>query len=894
MFGYAHPLGTDRSTRGRSVRGIAIHRTDLGMIAKLVLVCLLFTWAGSALAQTNWNTTATNGYWGEAANWSPGFPTSGVLANFTSSNVTTTFIGSSSLGSTPHTDRSALGLAFSGVGDFQVNSNDGTWILNPAGNRVYGSGTLFIYGSGISVGGGTQTINAPPRVSTSAFPITSNGTLTINNTLMMNSGLNGTVTFSGSGNTTVTNLSRRWASLSTNLHIVKNGTGTLTITGFESSAGSYDGVGAPTGTTTINGGTISINAEANLGRDPGGYYTATNDFVAGTFNPAALTLNGGTLRATASFAIDDSNRGVTLGTNGGALDVPNAAHTLTIANVITGPGSLTKTGTGTLSLTAANTYAGDTRAAAGTLNLGNAAALAGSTLDLAADDTGTITFGTPTAYTLGGLKGTRNLNMGGNTLTVGANDQSTTYAGSLSNGSLVKTGTGTLTVSGTNTHVATTVSEGTLKFLLDANLGAAGAGITLDGGTLEYGGTVSNYTVSRPITLTADSVLRGNTSYSVRFTGKISDATEAFGLTLAGGFVHLANSANDYDGTTTIAGGVLYASANGALGSTSGATVVGSSGILSVETTYSTLETLHLNGGVLRTSHGGGTTATWAGNVVLGANSTIRAKVYNGQGTLVVGGQISGNYGLNIGEGTGEAGIIKLTGASTYTGATNVNWGTLVVNGSIATSSGVTLAANTLLQGSGSVSTLSGAGLVSPGNSPGILTATSVDPAGGLDFAFEFTAAAPDYSNPTGSLNDVLRLTSASAPFAGQLGTGNEIGIYLNMTEVNPGDVFLGGFHTDLDQDFSSFLADATVNGYVALDGNGPTLFEGTGYYALADLAFPLNAVLGSVAATADFGSGPISGYVMQVTVLPEPSAFLLAALALACLLSRRRTRQIG
>ena len=894
MFGHDRTLGTNRLDRGWGDRCMAFGRAAKEFFPPLMLACLFVTWAGSGYAQTNWNTTVTNGFWGETGNWSNGLPGNSVLTNFTSSNITTTFIASAELGPVPHEDRHVLGLAFSGLGDFQVNTNDGTWILDEDEERVYGSGTLFIYGSGISVAGGTQSITAPPRVSTSAFPITSDGTLNINNSLMMNSGLNGTVTFSGSGSTTVAKLSRRWASLDTNFHIVKTGAETLTITGAESGAGSYTGVGAPTGTTTINGGAISINAEANLGRDPGGYYTAANDFVAGVFDPSALTLNGGVLRATASFAIDDSNRGVTLGASGGGFDAPNVAHTLTIANGITGPGSLTKTGAGSLSLSAANDYTGDTRPAAGTLALDNAAALGGSTLDLAEGDTGVIAFGAPTAYTLGGLKGTRNLDMDGKTLNIGANGQSTTYAGSFSNGSLVKTGSGTLTVSGANTHGATTVSEGTLRFLVDANLGAAGAAITLDGGTLQYDGTVSNYAVSRPITLTADSVILGDTSYSVRLTGKVSDATEAFGLTLAGGYVHLANSTSDYDGATTIADGVLYASANGALGSTSGATVVESNGILSIETTYSILEPLRLNGGVLRTSRGGGATAAWAGDITLGANSTIRAKVSNGQGTLVVSGQISGDYGLNIGQSATEAGIVKLTGNSTYTGATNVNWGTLVVNGSIAASSGMTLASNTLLQGSGSVPAIGGAGLVSPGNSPGILTATSVDPADGLDFAFEFTEAAPDFSSPTGSDNDVLRLTSSSAPFVGMLDGGNDVGIYLNVAEVNPGDVFLGGFYTELGQDFSSMLAGATVNAFVALDANGPTLFEGTGYYDLADLAFPLNAVLGSVAATADFGSGPINGYVMQVTVLPEPSAFLLAALALALLVTRRRTQRMG
>ncbi|MDY0170732.1 MAG: autotransporter-associated beta strand repeat-containing protein [Thermoguttaceae bacterium] len=842
------------------------------------LICLFVAVAGSGHAQTNWSTTPLNGFWGEAANWTGGTPSSSRLANFTSSTVTTTYMCTGGL----NENRYALGLTFSGESDFAVNMNDGS-----------GAGTLYIYGSGISVGGGTQTITAPPRVSAVSFPITSDGQLIINNSLMMNNQLNGTVTFSGSGNTSVNSLSRRWPNEATNMNIVKNGTGTLTILSAYSQPANVkiDSVVAPTGTTTINQGTISINAEANLGRDPGGYYRLEGEqvvYVPGAFNPAALTLDGGTLRATAGFAIDDDARGVTLGPNGGTFEVPSAAHTLTIANAITGPGSLSTAGPGTLALSAANTYSGDTRPAVGTLLVSHAEALAGSTLDMAAGDTGAVAFGTPAAYTFGGLKGERDLNMAGKTLSVGANGEDTEYSGALSNGALTKVGGGILALSGTNTHSATAINEGTLQFVTDASLGAGGAGITLDGGMLEYAGTIANHSVNRPITLTADSFIKSaGWPESLRLTGKLTDDGGAFGFTLTQGPVLLVNAANDYDGLTIVqSGGSLYASADGVLGSTVGATIVQSGGILSVDTNYATPETLHLNGGVLRTSFGGGGTATWAGDVVLGAQSTIRAKVDNGQSTVVIAGQISGGYGLNLGQGTSEAGIVKLTGNNIYTGATNLNWGTLVVDGSIATSSGLTLAAGTLLKGTGSVPALAGAGLVSPGNSPGILTATSVDPAGGLDFAFEFTVADPIYGSPTGSLNDVLRLTDLSAPFAGPLGAGNEINLYLNVAEVAAGDVFRGGFYTDLGEDFSGLLSGAKVSAFVALDGNGPNVFEGAGYYSLADAPWPLQleAALRSVPAAADFGTGLIGGYVMQVKVVPEPSALFLAALALACL----------
>ncbi len=852
-------------------------------------VAWLFCGLSGQAATFHWIANPVDEYWGTTGNWDTGTAPNASDADvfFTASAITTVDID---LHASQYSDRSVRSIVFNGSDSFTLRYGGVIYLKNS-------SGILVQPGSP----GQTFNVEVRPTIGGSHdFNIVNNGsgTLAFDRNINASPGCNATVIFDGTGGITISKLIRRHATQTTNVSLVKNGSGTLTITDADTRTGNARGdgtsYGAPTGTTTINAGTIRIDDEANLGANPGGYWTwdgSVDTFVPGTFNPAALTLNGGILQATASFAIDDSNRGITVGSNGGTFAV-DATRTLTIGNVITGGGSLTKAGDGTLSLNAENTYTGNTRVTAGTLTLGHASAIAGSTLDLAAADAGTVAFGAPTTYTLGGLEGTRDLNMGGNTLAMGANGQSTEYGGSLSNGSLVKTGAGTLTLSGTNTHNATIISEGNLKFLTDANLGAAGAGITLDGGTLQYDVAAWNYSVSRPITLTDDSYLLGGGN-SLRLSGKISDGTDSFGLTLMDGYVSLTNSANDYDGATIVADGGFYVGANGALGTTNGATFVEGSGILTVDTNYATPETLHLNGGVLRTSYGGGGTATWAGDIILGANSTIRAKVHNGQGTLVVAGTISGDYGINVGQGTSEAGIVKLTGTNTYTGATNLNYGTLVVNDSIAASSGLTTASGTLVQGSGTVSALSGAGLVSPGNSPGILTAASVDPAGGLDFAFEFTAAAPDYTSATGSRNDVLRLTDTSDPLTAALSTDNEIGIYLNVADLEPGDVFLGGLYTDLGEDFADLLAGATVNAYVALDGNGANVFEGVGYYDLAELAFPLNAVLSTVAATADFGNGTVQGYVMQVTVLPEPSAYLLAVVMLTSFLPMRRRRVV-
>ena len=271
----------------------------------------------------------------------------------------------------------------------------------------------------------------------------------------------------------------------------KDGTQTLTL--------NADGSGY-SGTVTINGGEIQLG-NSNALADSTVDVEANNGLNFGVLTAATL----GALAGTAGINLGSTNLTV-----GG-----NDADTTYSGDFTAGsssPGSITKVGvsnnlgagvfSGVWTLSGNNqNYAGPVAIDAGTVEVGSANALFGSTVNVIAGlgnglTSVTANGGTLAATTLGGLTGSGNVNMGTTNLTVGQDGDTTTFSGTLSgSGTFNKVGLGKLTLTATNGGAAgTTISSGILAVPSDGDLPGGTVTINVSSAVLselEYTGTSS-------------------------------------------------------------------------------------------------------------------------------------------------------------------------------------------------------------------------------------------------------------------------------------------------------------------------------------------------------------------------------------------------------------------
>ena len=238
------------------------------------------------------------------------------------------------------------------------------------------------------------------------------------------------------------------------------------------------------------GGTLAAAVTANTIQFTGSANTITAS------GAKSLSLNG---------IMNDGSGTATI--SGGSLVIGSTKElvctgpgNMTVGSVIQdnagGASALTMAGSGTLVLSATNTYSGPTTVSAGTVQLNSVKAAQNSTVTLNVNNG--LAFGPGvTAATIGGLAGAGNLNLATTdatplavVLTAGGNNANTTYSGTLSgSGGLTKVGAGAMILAGSNLYSGgTEVEGGTLVAANGANGSATGSGnVILSGGTLASG-----------------------------------------------------------------------------------------------------------------------------------------------------------------------------------------------------------------------------------------------------------------------------------------------------------------------------------------------------------------------------------------------------------------------
>jgi len=391
------------------------------------------------------------------------------------------------------------------------------------------------------------------------------------------------------------------------------------------------GLGASTIGSAANG-TI-IESAGTLILDPDGTGGVANN-VTFTEN---LILRGGTI--TNNSRSNNWAGGIVLEANS---TIGSSAGTLNVNSIISQSGGtygFTKTGAGTVALSANNTFTGVVRISAGTLSIGTLAAggtasplgaatadpgnilLDGGTLAFTGSDgfnrgmtfvAGKTSFiSATTTFRLDGvLVGSGNFSKSGSG-TVALTNAGNTYSGittvtagilSLRKGA----GTGGNSTLGTSTGTAdgTVINTGgTLQFDPGNATGGSGANlsiseyITLNGGTLRSQTLVN--TVVNPVSLTANSTVAAGTGSTLDIAGAITQSGGSFGLTKTDlGTVVISPTGNNYAGPTIVSAGVL--SVTGEINSSTELRITGGTFSAGAANVIGDTAQVNMTGGVLQ------------------------------------------------------------------------------------------------------------------------------------------------------------------------------------------------------------------------------------------------------------------------------------------------------
>jgi len=380
-----------------------------------------------------------------------------------------------------------------------------------------------------------------------------------------------------------------------------------------------------------------------------------------------------------------------------AWNVQAGARQLTVTGSVvddSGSTSLTKTGAGTLALNSGNTFSGGLTINAGTVIAGHNSAL-GSGM-VAINDSSILNAGGKT------LANNITIGVGGG---IFLNTTASTLTGEISgSGVLIKTGSGTLTLSGTNTHSSTVIMGGVLSIAKESSLpgwNLTGLYAVSNGAALAVGNAVTASNIGTILgtgNFAAGAGFGFDTTAGNRtYDNVISNAANgSLALVKVGANTLILSGNNTYSGATTISAGTLQVGDGGTTGtlgsdditnnatlainrsdiytenkniSGSGSLIQSGTGtlILSGTNTYGATT---ISAGKLQVGDGGTTGTLGRGNVI---NNSVLA--FNRSNTYTVSNDISGTGSLiKLGAGT-----LILASNNTFRGGVTINEGTLQI-----------------------------------------------------------------------------------------------------------------------------------------------------------------------------------------------------------------------
>jgi len=704
------------------------------------------------------------------------------------------------LGVTGHFNQSGGTVRFASTGAIDVGTQGGTGSYALGGNAVLdmgsGGGTIYV-GSRTGTGGVTSTGSL--RISDAASVTLTTGANTGGQLYVGDARSTGSIVQDGAGSVVTLGLANpilfggnvnnaggtggggtgSYALSAGTLNILNvggsqqisfgaaaGGRGEFLLSGGTANIATNLSIGAVAGSTGLlrqTGGTLSLTGASRLyvGAGAGSYELLGGRLQLG--GTAALYGGGSLTFGTATLGVQGSNLTIadaaTLAT-GSLFTLDTQGFNANLSGVLSGSGGLIKTGSGTLTLSAAETYTGTTRIDAGTLALTGAGSIAASS-GLANSGTFDVS-GTTAGTSIASLSGNGRVDVGLRALAVGTDNGSTAFSGTIVNGGVnwdpsygvfAKVGTGTLTldgatISGGEAHVrggsvAVTSGATRVDYLAVGTGRTSGVsnvgGLGVSGGTLTVGTTlqVGDFGGVGSVTQTGGTVvvdrLCGSSSHCASVNIGNQGGTGAY--TISAGTLSLlrASLALGRNTAANPAGsGTLNLGGTGLVDLTDGRLNIGNWVSVSGSTPRSS-GLVNQTGGTLRIRSGGTLYLSGSGNGVydlLGGaleigGTSLRANYGNG----------SGSYALNLGGGTVRAfdaaltapvnatllagtqstidsnglgvawsGVLSGSGALAKTGA-----GTLTLSAANSYAGATTIGAGTLaLTGAGSIAASSG------------------------------------------------------------------------------------------------------------------------------------------------------------------------------------------